>query len=45
MLTYYSGKNPDGSPKLRDVPLFYEFNSVSVDSRIDSQRRRLGRDR
>lgn len=30
---------------LRPTPLFRAFTSVSVDNRVDSQRRRLGRDR
>lgn len=38
-ISYYNAK------ALRPVPVFREFTSVSVDSRIDSQRRRLGRDR
>lgn len=45
-LSYYKGKDPDtGKPALRPIPVFDEFLGVSVDTRIDSQRRRLGRDR
>lgn len=44
-LSYYKGKNADGTPALRPSPLFDGFTGVSVDDRLDSQRRRLGRDR
>jgi hypothetical protein len=38
-ISYYSNKLP------RPTPEFRQFTAVAVDNRIDSQRRRLGRDR
>ncbi len=38
-VSYYKDK------AIRATPAFYSFTGVSVDNRIDSQRRRLGRDR
>lgn len=44
VLSYYSGVDPTTKkPILRGVPVFFPFTSLAVDSRIDTQRRRLGR--
>lgn len=44
-VSYYQGKNADGSPKLRTTPIFEAFSGSTVGVRIDSQRRRLGKGR
>lgn len=43
-VSYYHGKNADGTPALRVQPVFDPFLGVTVDQRIDSQRRRVGHD-
>ena len=42
-VSYYHGKNSDGTPALRPSPLVDVITGVKGDSRVDSQRRRLGR--
>lgn len=42
-ISYYLGKNDDGSPKIREIPVKDPILGVKGDLRIDSQRHRLGR--
>lgn len=44
-VSYYQGTDPvTGKPMRRVAPLFIPFTGASVDIRLDTQRRRLGRD-
>lgn len=42
-ISYFHGKNTDGSPALRGTPIVDVITGVKGDLRIDSQRHRLGR--
>lgn len=42
-VSYYHGKNPDGTPALRPTPVVDLIVGTKGDLRIDSQRHRLGR--
>jgi hypothetical protein len=43
-VSYFHGKGPDGKPALRTSPDPRQIVGSSVHTRIDSQRRRLGKE-
>jgi len=43
-VSWYKGKNPDGTPAVRTTPAWYPIIGTAVRTRSDSQRRRLGRE-